>query len=176
VREFDAVITEQHPDELVAWESVNGPEHAGRVTFRKLDDSTTQVTAQMTIDPDGFVENVGDKAGIIDARVAGDLKRFKSFIEGRGSETGAWRGEVSGGTAAAAATATAPTEHASTEQGGLGLGNDAMPLSEAVPSFEDDPAIDGAPLGEPRRSLDGERGSLNGERTAFDEERPPRME
>ncbi len=28
-REFDARITEQHPDERVAWESVDGPRHAG---------------------------------------------------------------------------------------------------------------------------------------------------
>jgi hypothetical protein len=26
--------------------------------------------------------------------VAGDLERFKTFIESRGTETGAWRGEV----------------------------------------------------------------------------------
>ena len=48
----------------------------------------------MSIDPDGFVENVADKAGILDHRVKGDLERFKDFIESRGTETGAWRGDV----------------------------------------------------------------------------------
>jgi len=100
VREFDAVITEQVPDEIIAWESIDGPQHAGRVTFRRLDDGATEVTAEMTIDPEGFVENVGDKAGIIDMRVAGDLMRFKSFIERQGAETGAWRGTVEGSGAA----------------------------------------------------------------------------
>ena len=93
-REFDATVTEQHPDERVAWKSDSGPEHAGVVTFHRLDDQTSKVTVQMDIDPEGFVENVGDKAGILDQRVKGDLKRFKDFIESRGTETGAWRGEV----------------------------------------------------------------------------------
>ncbi|MET8847899.1 SRPBCC family protein [Amycolatopsis sp. NPDC004625] len=94
-REFDATITEQHPDERVAWKSVSGPTHAGVVTFHRLDDRRTRVTAQLDIDPDGFVENVADKLGILDRRVKGDLGRFKTFIEDRdGRETGAWRGDV----------------------------------------------------------------------------------
>jgi uncharacterized membrane protein len=93
-REFDATVTEQHPDERVAWKSDSGPEHAGVVTFHRLDDQTSKVTVQMDIDPEGFVENVADKAGILDQRVKGDLKRFKDFIESRGAETGAWRGDV----------------------------------------------------------------------------------
>ena len=93
-REFDAKITEQHPDQRIAWASVSGPTHAGVVTFHRLDESTTRVTTQLDIDPDGFVENVADKLGILKLRVKGDLKRFKEFIEQRGQETGAWRGEI----------------------------------------------------------------------------------
>lgn len=94
-REFDATITEQNPDERIAWRSDDGPNHAGVVTFHRLDDARTRVTAQMDIDPEGFVENVADKLGILDQRVKGDLGRFKEFIESRdGRETGAWRGEV----------------------------------------------------------------------------------
>lgn len=93
-REFDATIVEQHPDERVAWRSDSGPEHAGVITFHRLDDSTTRVTAQMSVDPDGFVEKVADRAGVLDRRVKNDMKRFKEFIESRGAETGAWRGDV----------------------------------------------------------------------------------
>ncbi|ASO19098.1 putative membrane protein [Actinoalloteichus hoggarensis] len=94
-REFDATITEQHPDERVAWRSDNGPTHAGVVTFHRLDDTTTRITAQMDIDPEGFVEKVGDRFGIVENRVKGDMSRFKQFIEGRGGQpTGAWRGDV----------------------------------------------------------------------------------
>ncbi|MET3959982.1 putative membrane protein [Rhodococcus sp. OAS809] len=94
VREFDATITEQHPDERVAWKSDAGPNHAGVITFHRLDDSHTRVTAQMDIDPDGFVENVADKFGILTHRVKNDMKNFKEFIESRGHETGAWRGNI----------------------------------------------------------------------------------
>lgn len=94
-REFDATVTEQHPDERVAWKSDDGPEHAGVVTFHRLDDNKTKVTVQMTVDPEGFVEQVGDKAGVIDHRVKGDIANFKKFIEDRnGQETGAWRDDI----------------------------------------------------------------------------------
>jgi uncharacterized membrane protein len=93
-REFDAAITEQHPDERVAWKSVSGPVHAGVVTFHRLDEATTRVTAQMEIDPEGFVEKTADKIGVLDRRVKGDMRRFKDFIEDRGGETGGWRGNV----------------------------------------------------------------------------------
>jgi uncharacterized membrane protein len=94
-KDFDARITEQNPDERVAWASESGPTHAGVITFHRIDDVTTRVTAQMEIDPDGFVENVADKLGILDRRVKGDMERFKTFIENRdGRETGAWRGDV----------------------------------------------------------------------------------
>jgi membrane protein len=93
-REFDARITEQHPDERVAWTSVDGPTHAGVVTFHRLDDSHTRVTVQMDLEPEGLAETVGDKAGFVDRKVKGDVKRFKEFIESRGGETGAWRGDV----------------------------------------------------------------------------------
>ncbi|KAA9158430.1 SRPBCC family protein [Amycolatopsis acidicola] len=93
-REFDATITEQHPDERVAWRSDSGPNHAGVITFHRLGEGSTRVTAQMDIDPDGFAENAADKLGVLDRRVNGDLRRFKEFIEHHGQETGSWRGEV----------------------------------------------------------------------------------
>ncbi|MEC3974435.1 SRPBCC family protein [Amycolatopsis sp. H20-H5] len=94
-KEFGATITEQNPDERVAWRSDSGPTHAGVITFHRLDNDTTRVTAQMDIDPDGFVENVADKLGILDRKVKADMERFKTFIENRdGHETGAWRGDV----------------------------------------------------------------------------------
>ncbi|QFU88885.1 SRPBCC family protein [Amycolatopsis sp. YIM 10] len=93
-REFDATITEQHPDERVAWRSDDGPRHAGVITFHRIDDQRTRVTAQMDIDPEGFVENVADKLGVLDRRVKGDMKRFEDFIESQGRESGGWRGDV----------------------------------------------------------------------------------
>ncbi|MCW4355537.1 SRPBCC family protein [Hoyosella sp. YIM 151337] len=93
-REFSAVIDEQHPDERVAWHSTEGPNHAGVITFHRLDNDQTRVTAQIDIDPEGVAESVGDALNIIDTQVKGDMDRFKKFIEERGAETGAWRGNV----------------------------------------------------------------------------------
>ena len=96
-QEWDAEITEQHPDERVAWRNTTGSENAGVVTFHRIDDETTRVTLQMDVDPEGVVEEVGTALGFLDRRVKGDLERFKEFIESRGAETGAWRGEVETG-------------------------------------------------------------------------------
>ncbi|MET9800307.1 SRPBCC family protein [Streptomyces sp. NPDC006368] len=94
-REFDAEITEQIPDERVAWTTVGGEaRQAGVVTFHRIDDATTKVMLQMEFEPEGVAETVGDKLGFVKRQVAGDLKRFKHFMEERGTETGAWRGNV----------------------------------------------------------------------------------
>jgi uncharacterized membrane protein len=93
-KEWDAEITEQHPDERVAWTSTSGARNAGVVTFHRIDDNTTRVTVQMDVDPDGPIETIGDWAGLLDRRVQGDLERFRDFIQGRGEATGAWRGNV----------------------------------------------------------------------------------
>jgi len=93
-REFDAEITEQHPDERVAWTTLDGPKQAGVVTFHRLDVNKTRVMLQMDFQPEGVVEQAGDKLGFVGRRVEGDLERFKKFIEQRGTETGGWRGDV----------------------------------------------------------------------------------
>ncbi|MDJ1114765.1 SRPBCC family protein [Microbacterium dauci] len=94
-REFDAEITEQHPDERVAWNSVGGDtEHAGVVTFHKLSDTETRVTVQLDWEPEGLAEKIGSLIGAGGHAVKKDLKNFKQFIETRGDATGAWRDDV----------------------------------------------------------------------------------
>jgi uncharacterized membrane protein len=93
--EWDAVVTEQNPDERVAWRNTTGRTNAGVVTFHRLDQDKTRVTVQMEYQTEGIVENIGDKLGFDDRQVQNDLERFKEFIETQGAPTGAWRGEVS---------------------------------------------------------------------------------
>lgn len=93
-REFDTEITEQHPDERIAWCTIDGPKQAGVVTFHRLDDQNSKVMLQMDFEPEGIAEQAGDKLGFVKRRVKGDLERFKSFIEARAVESGSWRGEV----------------------------------------------------------------------------------
>jgi uncharacterized membrane protein len=92
--EWDAEITEQKPDERVAWRNTEGTDNAGVVTFHRIDDETTRVMVQMDFVPAGIKEKIGDAIGAPDRRVQGDLQRFKEMIEARDGETGAWRGEV----------------------------------------------------------------------------------
>ena len=98
-KEWEAEVTEQQPDERVAWRSQTGADNAGVVTFHKLDESRSRVTVQIEAEPDGAIEAAGDALGMLERRVKGDLERFKRFVETRGSETGAWRGEVEQGPA-----------------------------------------------------------------------------
>ncbi|MHA6794617.1 SRPBCC family protein [Pseudonocardia bannensis] len=93
-REFDAEITEQHPDERVAWRTRNGVHQAGVVTFHRIDPDTTRVTLQLDYQPEGVTEKVGDALGVVERRTKDDLAKFKKFIEARRHEEGAWRGDV----------------------------------------------------------------------------------
>jgi uncharacterized membrane protein len=95
--EWDAAITDQIPDQLVAWRSTSGSENSGAIRFTPIGDAKTRVTAVIGYQPEGIIEKAGDAIGAVDRRVEGDLERFKEFIEQRGAATGAWRGEIHGG-------------------------------------------------------------------------------
>ena len=92
--EWKAEITDQIPDQRIAWRAVDGKPNSGVVTFHPLDESRTRVMVQMDWAPESLREKLGSMLGADDRRVKGDLQRFKEFIESRGSETGGWRGEV----------------------------------------------------------------------------------
>ena len=94
---WTAEITEQRPDERVAWKSIEGHGNAGVVTFHRLGPDETRVTVQMEHETDGMMEELGSALGMDSRRVQGDLERFKELVESRGVETGAWRGEIEGG-------------------------------------------------------------------------------
>ncbi len=95
VREFDAEITEQHPDERVAWTSTGGEvDHAGVVTFHKLEDAKSRVTVQIDWEPESLLEKLGAAAGVGQRAVKSALEDFKQYIEGQGAADGAWRGDV----------------------------------------------------------------------------------
>lgn len=93
-KQWDATITEQAPDQRIAWRNTTGSTNAGVVTFHHINDNTTRIMLQLEYEPEGVVENVGDIVGVVSRRVQGDLQRFKEFIEARGTETGAWRGKI----------------------------------------------------------------------------------
>ena len=96
--EWDAKILEQHPDKQVSWISEDGKKTRGTVTFEPIGESRTRITLSMSYQAEGLTETLGSAVGLDQRRVRGDLERFKELIEARGTESGAWRGEVSAGT------------------------------------------------------------------------------
>lgn len=96
-REFDAVITDQVPDEHIAWATEDGTTHVGEVSFTPAGDGTA-ITLRMAWQPESFTEKAGAALGLDERQAESDLKKFKEFIEERGAATGGWRGEVHGGT------------------------------------------------------------------------------
>jgi uncharacterized membrane protein len=96
VEEWDADISEQVPDKIIAWRSTSGARNEGTVRFVPMENKT-KIELEMHWEPKDVTERIGDVLGADDARIQGDLGRFKKFIEERRSPTGAWRGEIRGG-------------------------------------------------------------------------------
>jgi uncharacterized membrane protein len=96
VKEWDAEITEQHPDERVAWKAVDGSPNSGVVTFHRLSDTQSRLMVQIEHEEDGVLEKVGSALGADTHRVKGDLERFKELVEAQGAN-GGWRGDVEAG-------------------------------------------------------------------------------
>ena len=95
--EWDAEITEQVPDRVIAWRALDGLYNSGRVMFERIDESTAKVTVEMEHETEGMVEALGSALGSDSREVKKDLERFKEYIESRGAESGGWRGEVHAG-------------------------------------------------------------------------------
>ncbi|MFE2264404.1 SRPBCC family protein [Streptomyces griseosporeus] len=97
-REFDTEIVDQLPDDRITWRTTSGDtQQKGSVRFERLDDTHTRVELVMDVETSGAAEKAGDMLGMIDRRIKGDMKRFKSFVEERGRESGAWRGRIKPG-------------------------------------------------------------------------------
>ena len=93
-RQWVATVLEQVPNRKVAWAATEGATNAGAVTFETVGGSRTLVTLTLDYEPEGLVEKAGDALNIVERQATGDLERFKTFIESRGTETGGWRGEI----------------------------------------------------------------------------------
>jgi uncharacterized membrane protein len=108
--EWDSEIYEQVPDQRIAWRSISGTPNNGEVSFEPVSGSRTRVRARIHYQPQGVLEKIGDALGVASARVKGDLKRFKEFMEARGTPTGGWRGEIHGGQTTRGTEATRSAE------------------------------------------------------------------
>jgi ribosome-associated toxin RatA of RatAB toxin-antitoxin module len=93
-RKWEATILEQIPDTKVAWAATEGATNAGEVTFEDLGGGQTSVRLTLEYEPEGLVEEVGDKLNVVESRTKKDLERFKELIESEGYASGAWRGTI----------------------------------------------------------------------------------
>jgi uncharacterized membrane protein len=93
-KEWDTEITEQVPDQRIAWRTTKGAQNHGVVNFESLGMDRTRLTVDVDYQPETMVEKVGDMLGMVSSNIEEDLENFKEFIESRGQETGAWRGEI----------------------------------------------------------------------------------
>jgi uncharacterized membrane protein len=95
--EWDAEIVEQQPDRKISWRALDGHSNSGTVLFEPLGDNQTRINLVMEHETEGLTEALGSALGGDSRKVKDDLERFKEFVESRGTETGAWRGEVEQG-------------------------------------------------------------------------------
>jgi uncharacterized membrane protein len=98
-REWTTEITEQQPDEKVAWKTIDGEvKNDGVVSFEQIAGGQTRIDVQMDVEGESTAEDVaGDLLGVVKRQVHGDLERFKQLIESRDEATGAYRGKVQDG-------------------------------------------------------------------------------
>jgi hypothetical protein len=115
-REWEASILEQVPDQKIAWAATAGATNAGAVRFQPAGPGSTTVYLSLEYEPEGVVEQVGDKLGIVERQVTSDLERFKRLIEDQGYASGAWRGAVNEGVG----VGTPGVENAAASQGDSG--------------------------------------------------------
>jgi hypothetical protein len=93
-REWEATILEQVPDQKIAWAATEGATNAGAVRFQPAGSGSTIVHLSLEYEPEGLVEQAGDRLGIVERQVRGDLERFKALVESEGYASGAWRGSI----------------------------------------------------------------------------------
>ncbi|AKJ27504.1 Hsp20 family protein [Caldimonas brevitalea] len=94
--EWEAEIFEQVPDQQISWRANNGTKASATVKFQPVDQNRTNITLSMDY---GTLAGKNVKEQDLNARTEEDLQRFAQFVEERGQETGAWRGEVHQGQA-----------------------------------------------------------------------------
>jgi uncharacterized membrane protein len=80
-RNWEAEITEKRTYEAIAWESEDGLENAGVVTFHKLGPRLTRIELNLDVNPHGFFEKAGRGMRFMKRAARADLHRFKAYAE-----------------------------------------------------------------------------------------------
>ena len=109
-KEWDAEITDQTPDQRIAWSSTSGAPNGGAALFEPIEANKTRITLRIDYNPEDFVETVSGALGFVGRRVEGDLERYDilplvPIVEAAGGVVTDWEGNppLSGGNVVAAA-------------------------------------------------------------------------
>lgn len=78
------LITEQVPDERVSWAWTEKSQHFATITFSRLDNDHTRVSAELELDTElkEMWRTLPGEAGIPSNRLNDYLRRFRDFAEG----------------------------------------------------------------------------------------------
>jgi len=98
-RSWISTILEQAPDGYISWRGFGDVSNAGVIYFEQLGPNLTRVIVMIDYEPEETIEKIADALGLIEYRLADDLRAFKAYIESDGVATGAWRGEIHDGQA-----------------------------------------------------------------------------
>ncbi|MFI8851601.1 SRPBCC family protein [Streptomyces sp. NPDC053499] len=97
-RSYDATVQEQIPDKRIVWTSEGSKGTTkGAVSFHRLDENLTRVTAVVEYYPSGFFEKTGNIWRAQGRRLRLDLKHFQRYVTLKGDEVEGWRGEIRDG-------------------------------------------------------------------------------
>ncbi|GIZ53750.1 hypothetical protein NCCP691_37640 [Noviherbaspirillum aridicola] len=147
---WDAEITQQVPEQRIAWRNMDGPRNEGEISLQRLDGDCTRIVLSM--DREALQADAG-------ARAEQDLVRLKQFIEKLGRDSGEWRGREQDGMP----SHSAPAEFAA---GNVTRMADTTPL-HAVGSLAQQPDAPQQAFGaDEADNARGGAGSLQGRRSA----------
>src|SRR3954471_8968229 len=79
--EFNARVTEL-PDELVAWQSIDGPRIAEKMMFQELSEERTRIVCELELDIAAYLPNDTHAEDMLDRRLKADLTGLKRYVEG----------------------------------------------------------------------------------------------
>jgi HSP20 family molecular chaperone IbpA/uncharacterized membrane protein len=102
--EWDTEVTQQVPDEIVAWRTTSGAASEGAIRFEPLGEDRTRIKCEMSCDsPTGGNGKPADAATLAQ-KLRGDMLRFKTMIESQGREIGVASGAAQAGASTSGAT------------------------------------------------------------------------
>jgi uncharacterized membrane protein len=117
-KEYTAEITEQRPDERIAWRVVDGISHTGVVTFHELAPRLTRVDVSLDLDPGSLIEKAARGMRFVKRAVRADLARFKAHVVMEEEESGEWRGEIEDGDVKSTSSSSSRSSSGSSGSGG----------------------------------------------------------